>query len=92
MDNSVSKIKQPSPSVSDKKYKPIKGIDIGVIQAPKTSKTPLRDWVELKRQENPYTVYKIKSKKYDIKDIHLTAGIGVILCGIASLVKLFHKK
>lgn len=95
MDNTLSKIKQPQPSVNDsekKEYKIIQGAKVGVVNAPKISKTPLRDMVEIKRQENPYTVYKLKDKNFGLKGIHTTAAIGVILCGIASLVKLIKHK
>ncbi len=93
MDNTLSKIKQPQPSVSSdkKEYKVIQGAKVGVVEAPKISKTPVRDMVEIKRKERPYTVYKVKNKNYSLKSIHTTAAIGVILCGIASLVKLIHK-
>ncbi len=95
MDNSLSKIKQPKPSVDSSQniqYKLIQGAPVGIVSAPKISKTPLRDWVEIKRQENPHTIYKIYNKDNNLKSIHTTATIGVILCGIASLVNLIKHK
>ncbi len=97
----MQKIKQPAPELSsnaseitntqEKKYKIIPAQNTGVIQAPKISSTPIRDMVEIKRNENPHIIYKIHTKKDTLKGIETTAGIGVILCGIASLVKLFKK-
>ncbi|MBQ8476353.1 hypothetical protein IJ531_04750 [bacterium] len=97
---SLSKVKQPAPSVAGitettdaegKKYKVTQGPHVGVIEVPKMSKTPLTDWIELKKEENPYTVYKIHNKEYKISGIHTTVGIGVVVCGIISLFKLFKK-
>lgn len=103
MDNVVSKIKQPEPSVSinnaqtldvqGKKYKVVRNnANVGVLSAPKTSRTPLRDWIELKRKENPYTIYKVQYNKHDIKGIDTIAGIGVVICGVISLLKMLIKK
>ena len=97
MDSAISKIKQPEPKIAnpqivevqDKKYKVIRNnLNIGVVDTPQTSRTPIRDWVELKRQENPYTVYKIKSKNYSMENIHTFASAGIVMCGIASLLSL----
>ena len=102
MESAISKIKQPEPKISDakaqtldiegKKYKVINANrNIGVVSAPKTSRTPIRDWVEIKRQENPYTIYKIKTEK-PYKDIFsMLTGAAVALCGVVSLFKLIKK-
>ena len=100
MESAINKIKQPAPSVGvsesktvdGKKCKIIPAAHTGVVSAPKISKTPLTDMIELKKEERPYTVYKIKNKKYRIKGFQTTASLGVVTCAIISLVKLFGKK
>ena len=101
MDNSVSKIKQPAPSVSSltaeaideqgNRYKVIKAQNVGVIKLPKITTTPLTDWVELKKKENPYTIYKPKYKNQSIMGFQTFASLSVIACSILSLIKLFKK-
>ena len=99
MDNSIQKIKQPAPSISssniqdeNKKYKIIRNANIGVIQMPKTSNTPLTDWVEIKRQENPRLKYKVTFKQNKLPKFDTIAGLGVIVCAIVSVIKLFKNK
>ncbi|MBR2069086.1 MAG: hypothetical protein IJ877_04905 [Candidatus Gastranaerophilales bacterium] len=101
MDNMLSKVKQPAPAISGavtettdsqgKKYKIIQGPNVGVVDVPKISKTPITDWIELKREEIPHTVYKLSEKKYSLRGMHTTVGLGVIACGIYSLLKIFKK-
>ena len=98
MDNAIQKVRQPAPSIvssntngDEKKFKVVQNKNIGVIQVPKTTNTPLLDWIEFKKKENPKTVYKLTAKANGIKGLQITASIGVIFCGIASLVKLFKK-
>lgn len=101
MESTFQKIKQPAPEINSntteqvnsqgKKFKIVPALNTGVIQAPKISSTPIRDMVEIKRKENPYKIYKIHTKKNTLEGTETAAGIGVILCSIASLVKLFKK-
>ena len=99
METGLQKIKQPEPSVASmqttqyqgKKYKVIPSAKTGVIQAPKTSSTPLLDWVEIKRKENPRMKYKVTFKNYNLKNIQTKASIAVFTCGLLSLIKLFKK-
>ena len=102
MESAVSKIKQPEPSVltqnskvtgaDAKNYKVIQyNNNIGVVNTPKISRTPIRDMLEIKRRENPYTVYKLKFKEYIPEKISSIASAGIILCGIASLLKFIKK-
>jgi len=102
METFFSKIKQPAPNISEntkenidiqgKKYKIVQNNPhIGVIQVPKTTKTPLRDWIEIKRREQPYTVYKVKTKDYKVNNLQTFTGVSVIVCGVLSLLKLFKK-
>ncbi len=102
MESAISKIKQPEPSVlvnnsqytdaEGKKYKVINyNPNIGVVNTPQLSRTPLRDWIELKRKENPYTVYKLTPKDNTPNTISSIGAIGIILCGIASAFKLLKK-
>ena len=100
MVNELSKVKQPAPSVSanagtidnqGKKYKLIQSTTNDIVSTPKISNTPITDWVELKRKENPHIIYKITEKRYNITGFQTAAGIGAVACGIASLIKLFKK-
>lgn len=99
MDNAISKVKQPSPAISneltgitqDAKYKIIPTGKIGVLKPSKITTTPIRDMIEIKRKENPYTKYKIHTKETSIKGFNTTASLAVIGCGILSLIKLFKK-
>jgi hypothetical protein len=101
MTSELSKIKQPTPSVSTnniqtteidgKKYKLIPATNSETVKPAYLSKTPLRDWVEINKKENPKVVYKEKPKKYKLPFIHTLASISIIGCGIASVVKLLKK-
>lgn len=96
MENGVNLLKQPAPSVngttlktdSARKYNMPK---VGVIDAPNLSKTPIRDMVQLKKAENPYTIYKLKPKQNKYFNFYGLTSIGVALCGILTAIKMFKK-
>ena len=100
MEIGFQKIKQPAPSVSSNttavdsegnKYKVIPATFNDVIQVPNMTSTPLGDWVEIKRKENPYMKYKIKDKTPTIKGFNTVLGLTVFICGVISCFKLFKK-
>ncbi len=102
--NIPAKIKQPEPSVGaevkaeetskeetskpKKKKREIIRPNVGVVDAPKISTTPMRDTITLKKRENPHTVYKKTPKSK--KNFHFQGVMsGVIgVCGVASLISL----
>ena len=100
MTTELSKIKQPTPSVSasntteidGKKYKIIQAANVGVVSAPKVSTTPLTDWVEFKKEENPHIKYKLKGKKYNHKNLQTLFSLGIISCAVISVIKLIGNK
>ena len=101
MNNAFSKIKQPTPNISSatvdaansegKKYKVIKPPNVGVIKIPKVSITPVTDWIEINRKEHPYRKYKSISKDKQNINLQNISALTVLICGLASCVKLFKK-
>ena len=95
MENSVNMLKQPAPSVKDetpvKQQRKYNMPNVGVVGAPSLSKTPIYDMVQLKKKENPHTVYKIKPKQNKYLNFYSLTSIAIAVCGIASGVKMFKK-
>ena len=82
-----------SESTTEKKpkYKITEARNTGVITVPKITKTPITDTIELKRQENPRTVYKLTEKKHKLFSIHTITSLAAIGCGIAAFSTYFKK-
>ena len=75
------------------KYKLIQGPNVGVIELPKITKTPITDTLEIKKQENPYTIYKTTSQnKIKLSSIHTLTTLATVACGFGALFGLFKKK
>lgn len=100
-------IKQPKPSVGEKApeaniqaqtktvKKPKREIvrpQVGVVDAPQISTTPMSDTITIKKQENPHTVYKLSSKNK--KPFHFQSAMSSIVagCGILAVISTAVKK
>ena len=87
MENStVNKIKSPEPNLvtNKKETKPkrkIKKPNVGVVNVPKISNTPLADTLVMKKIENPHTIYKQTTSKYSFLNLHNVSTIGIFACG-----------
>ena len=76
---------------NEKKYKIIKNSNVGIINLPNISKTPMRDTIEIKSKENPYTKYNLKEDKKKLFSIHSITFATVIICA-ATLINSLKKK
>ena len=85
--------KQPAPVISQSQSannNPLfKYPNVGVLQVPTISKTPIADTIALKKKENPKTAYKV-----DLRNKELLKGfnwqtfssISIIICGILAFL------
>lgn len=82
---SFNKIKSPEPNlVSSQKTDPkrkIKRPNVGVVNVPQISSTPLADTLSINKQENPHTIYKLTNKKDSFLNLNNLASIGILACG-----------
>lgn len=65
---------------------------VGVIKLEKISNTPISDTLELKRQENPYTKYKLSEEKKGKFSIKEFVSFFIFSFGLVSLSSLFKGK
>lgn len=97
MSMNVNALKQPEPNIVPNnqnsqisKREPVRP-NVGVVDVPTISQPTITDVLELKKQENPHTIYKLSEKpKTDLK-LHTICSIGVLLGSVLSLVTLFKK-
>ena len=89
--NSVN-LFQPKPAIEDKSsaeknknYELIKSPNVGVIEPPVISKTPLGDTLCIKKQDNPRMAYKITPKTTKLDLINSLSFILISACSIAAL-------
>ncbi len=95
MEPSLNVLKQPEPNiVSNNATTPKRETlrpNVGVVDVPTISSPTTTDILELKRQENPHTVYKLSEKpKTDLK-FQGICSIGIALGSLISLISLFKK-
>ena len=97
----LNKIKQPAPNITnaqnnsatsegaqEKKYKIVPAQNVGVIKLPKITKTPITDTIEKKREENPYTIYKLPSKIAKVFNFQTILGLATLVTGTAAFFSL----
>ncbi len=65
---------------------------VGVVEVPRISTTPMADTVEIKKQENPYTVYKYIPKPKITGNFQKFASIGTFVLGVGALVLNHFRK
>lgn len=92
----LNSIRQPAPSIqsvaNEQKERTFNAPNVGVVDVPSISKTPLSDTLFIKKQENPRMKYLLspKSKKgFKLQNIFSLAIAG---CSIGALLKLLKKK
>ncbi len=106
METSINAIKQPKPSTIPKEeqkkaVKPKRQFNrpnVGVVDVPKISNTPISDTMSKNKAQNPYITYKLdkntnKKTKRNI-DFNNFVSIAITALGIgslASLIKSFKK-
>ena len=66
--------------------------NVGVVEVPTISRTPMADTVQIKKQENPYTVYKYIPKPKITGNFQKYASIGTFVLGIGALILNHFKK
>ena len=71
--------------------------NVGVVDVPTISKTPISDLLEIKKQENPRTVYRLDDNKekppnlYNIASIVISASALYGLLNLSKSIKKFLK-
>ncbi|MBQ2983632.1 MAG: hypothetical protein IJD57_02425 [Candidatus Gastranaerophilales bacterium] len=95
MEPSLNVLKQPEPNIVSNNATTTKREtlrpNVGVVDVPAISSPTTTDILELKRQENPHTVYKLSEKpKTDLK-FQGFCSIGIALGSLISLISLFKK-
>ena len=93
--SNLNSVRQPAPSVENTTGAPKKrkfnAPNVGVVDVPNISKTPLADEVALKKQENPRMAYKLTTnanKGFKLQGIFSLAIAG---CSIGALLSLLKK-
>ncbi len=96
MEPTSNALKQPEPNIVSNNYNSAPKREtlrpkVGVVDVPALAKTSISDVLELKKQENPHTVYKLSEKpKTDLK-FQGICSIGIALGSLISLISLFKK-
>ena len=76
-------IKSPAPNVVSSEKKPqkrtIKRPNVGVVNPSKISQTPITDNLVMKKNENPRTIYKLSTKKYEALDLNNTISLFILI-------------
>ena len=95
-DVNFNSLRQPAPSVAgdlrqaevaDKKQAKIFNIpNVGVVDVPTISKTPMADTLVIKKQENPRTIYKLTSKGNKGFNLQNFFSLSMVGCAIAALL------
>ncbi len=102
METTLQTIKQPKPSTAKseevltikKPKREYKRPEVGVVDVPQISKTPLSDTLVKRQEENPHIIYKIDKKDNKNLNFHnvlslITVGLGIT--SFVSLIKSFKK-
>ena len=102
----INSIKQPAPSIVTATNKgsgiqknevpqpkrKINTPNVGVVDVPNISKTPISDMLTIKKQENPRMAYKVAEKKNGFFKFHNIATIGIstasLYCILESILKI----
>ena len=89
----LNAFKQPEPEIvknqNASKNPVFKYPNVGVLQVPTISKTPVADTIALKKKENPKTAYKV-----DLRNKKLLKGfnwqtfssVAIVICGILAFL------
>ena len=92
----LDSIRQPKPSVgvSDvtKKERVYNAPNVGIVNPPTITKTPLEDTLVIKKQENPKMRYLLTPKSNKGFKFHNIFSLGIIGCSIGALLSLLKKK
>ena len=91
--NNSLNIKQPAPSVDNTSVqkRKINRPNVGVVDVPNISSTPLKDTLTIKKQENPKIIPVQKPKKSSYFKFQTVLSAIVTLCGIGSIINLIKK-
>ena len=99
----LNSIKQPAPNIvsnstnskqettKEETIKPKRIINrpnVGVVDVPTISKTPISDLLEIKKQENPRTVYRLNDNKEKPLNLYNIASIGIGASALYCLLNL----
>lgn len=90
----LNSIRQPTPSVQNPNgtnERVFNRPNIGVVNPPSISSTPIDDTLEIKRQENPKMAYKITPKSRKGFKIQNLFSLGIFGCSIGALFELLKK-
>jgi len=89
----LNSIRQPAPSVQapqnvERKFnKP----NVGIVNPPTISRTPLDDTIAIKKKENPKMAYKLTPKSKKGLKLQSLFSLAIAGCSIGALLELLKK-
>ena len=92
----LNSIRQPAPDVTSSVQtttaeRKFNVPNVGVVSVPSISKTPILDTLEIKKQENPRTAYKLTSKSNKGFNLQTNLSLAIVGCSIGALLKELKK-
>lgn len=101
----INSIKQPAPSIVTAANKSseiqknevlqpkrkINAPNVGVVDVPNITKTPISDMLTIKKQENPRMAYKVAEKKNGLFKFYNIATIGISAASLYCILELIMK-
>ncbi|MBQ4647016.1 MAG: hypothetical protein IJB79_06680 [Candidatus Gastranaerophilales bacterium] len=91
----LNSIRQPAPSVQSANGAPVERKyntpNVGILEVPVISRTPLLDTMTIKRQENPRTIYKFTTNANKGFKLQNFFSLAIVGCSIGALLKLLKK-
>ena len=91
----LNSIRQPAPSVQNtpaaQQERKFNVPNVGVVQPPSISKTPLADTVAIKKQENPRMAYKLTTNANKGFKLQGLSSLAIVGCSIGALFGLLKK-
>lgn len=90
MENSINSINQTAPA-AQKPKRTINRPHVGVVDVPNLSRTPIKDELVRKAQENPREIFNFKTGKK--KNLNFQAALSGIIggCGLLSILNFIKK-
>ena len=91
----LNSIRQPAPSVQNtsaaQQERKFNIPNVGIVEPPSISKTPLADTVAIKKQENPRMAYKLTSTANKGFKLQGFFSLAIAGCSIGALFSLLKK-
>lgn len=99
----INSIKQPAPNIvsgnnkennnteAQKPKRKINSPNVGVVDVPNITNTPISDTINLKKQENPKMAYKLNEDRKGLFKFHNFATIGISSISLYCIIDFISK-